>query len=129
MIETSLAHSAQESMTRVERGRQLFEERGNEFRHEKGAWLVPSEKRCGDFYAVRLSPAESCECADFEYRGEPCEHICAARIAHTKSGTCSCCGHRVLNRFLSEVEEYHQLLTWFVGDLICAECIRAGYWC
>jgi hypothetical protein len=32
----------------------------------------------------------------------------------------------VPNRFLSEVVEEDELLGWFVGDLICANCIRAG---
>ncbi len=127
MIETSLAYPAQETTTRAEHGRQLFEERGVEFRHERGAWLVPSENG-GGFYEVRLSPIEVCECADFELGGPRCEHVAAAMIAQAKSRTCSCCGHRVLGRFTTEVSEDDQLLSWFPGDVLCADCIRAGFW-
>ena len=57
------------------------------------------------FYEVRLGTAEVCECANFKHRGEPCKHIHAAILAQSKSATCSCCGQRVLDRFLSEVTE------------------------
>ncbi len=128
MIEQSLAQSTQESTSsRVERGQELFAERGIEFRHERGAWLVPSENGIA-FYEVRLSPIESCECAGRQHRGGRCKHIAAASRAQAKSRTCSCCGHRVLGRFLSEVTEDDGLLSWFVGDELCADCIRAGFW-
>ncbi len=127
MIEASLAHPARETTDHLERGRQLFEERGVEFRYERGAWLVPSENG-GGLYEVRLSPIESCECADFEHSGPHCEHIVAASIAQTKSRTCCCCGQRVLSRFTSEVTEDDALLSWFPGDVLCADCVRAGYW-
>ncbi len=105
----------------------LFEERAVEFRHDHGVWWVPS---CSgtSFYGVRLGPVETCECADFEYRGDPCKHVYAARIAESKSRVCSCCGHRVLGRFTTEVSEDDELLSWFVGDVLCADCIRAGFW-
>ncbi len=124
-----IAHTAQESTDdkSIERGRNLFAEHAVEFRHERGAWLVPSQNGIG-FYEVRLSPSEFRECADYEHRGGRCKHIHAASIAQAKSGTCSCCGHRVLNRFLSEVEESDNLLSWFVGDLLCSDCLKAGYW-
>ncbi len=127
MANTILAGSPQETTDRIERGRKLFEERGVEFRHERGAWLVPSENR--RVFEVRLSPIESCECADFEHHGPRCEHIVAASIAQAKSRVCSCCGHRVLGRFTSEVTEEDGLLSWYPEDVLCADCIRAGYWC
>ncbi len=126
MANTILAGSPQETTDRVERGRKLFEERAVEFRHEHGVWWVPS---CtgASVYGVRLGPVEVCECADFEYRGGLCKHVYAARIAETKSRTCSCCGQRVLGRFTSEVSEDDGLLSWFPGDVLCADCIRNGY--
>ncbi len=127
MANTILAGSPQETTTRVERGRKLFEERSVEFRHEHGVWWVPS---CtgASVYGVRLGPVETCECADFEYRGGLCKHVYAARIAETKSRTCSCCGQRVLGRFTTEVHEDDELLSWFPGDVLCADCIRARFW-
>ena len=128
MAKLILAGSPQETYgSRIERGRQLFEERSVEFRHEQGAWLVPSETG-GGLYEVRLSPIESCECAAFEHSGPRCEHIIAASIAQAKSRTCSCCGHRVLGRFTTEVTEEDSLLSWFAGDVLCADCIKEGYW-
>ncbi len=127
MANTILAGSPQETTTRVERGRKLFEERGVEFRHEHGVWWVPSCTGTS-VYGVRLGPVEVCECADFEYRSGLCKHVFAARIAQAKSRTCSCCGQRVLGRFTTEVSEDDELLSWFPGDVLCADCIRAGYW-
>jgi hypothetical protein len=122
----SLARSGQE--TRVGRGCELFTQRGLEFRHECGAWMVPSATDADTVYAVRLGPVPSCECADHTYRGSHCLHITAATIAQAKSRTCSCCGSRVLSRFSTEVHEEHELLAWFPGDVLCADCIRRGFW-
>jgi hypothetical protein len=104
----------------------LFRDHAEAFMYKRGTWFVPSENGCS-YYAVRLGRVEACECADYEHRRGRCKHIHAASIAHAKSAICSCCGHRVLNRFLSEVVEEDELLGWFVGDLLCADCIRAGY--
>ena len=46
----------------------------------------------------------------------------------TKSGTCDCCGQRTLRRVLTEVLEEDQLLSWYPGERLCSDCIRAGYW-
>ncbi len=127
MANTILAGSPQETTTYLQRGRQLFEERSVEFRHERAVWWVPSCTGVG-FYGVRLAPVEVCECADFEHRGPRCEHIIAASIAESKSRVCSCCGHRVLGRFTTEVSEDDGLLSWFPGDVLCADCIRASFW-
>ncbi len=45
-----------------------------------------------------------------------------------KSGTCGCCGQRTLRRLLTEVLEEDQLLSWYPGERLCSDCIRAGYW-
>ena len=129
MAKSSVARSEHESTDeRVQRSRELFREHSVQFRHERGAWLVPSNDAVIGFYEVRLRPVEACECTDFEYRGKPCRHIHAAILAQSKSATCSCCGQRVLDRFLSEVTEEDGLLSWFVGDKLCADCIKAGFW-
>ncbi len=115
--------------TRLERGRLLFEERHNEIEHVRGdEWIVPSGNLLTGTYLVRLGNSPSCECADHQYRHVTCYHQVAAQIADSKSRTCSCCGRRVLNRFLTEVQEEDELLSWFVGDLICADCISSGHW-
>ncbi len=128
MANPIIAHSAQETTARVEGGRELYAERAQEFRFEAGVWYVPCSSVEGRVYEVRLEPVEACECKDFEVRGEPCLHITAARIAHAKSRVCSCCRNRVLGRFLSEVTEEDGLLAWFVGDELCGDCIKDGYW-
>jgi hypothetical protein len=131
MIEKSLAHPGIESTTnvRLERGRQLFEARWNEIEHVAGDdWLVPSGNLLTGTYTVRLGDNPRCECADATYRHVFCKHAVCAAIAASKSRTCDCCGRRVLGRFLSEVEEDDNLLSWFPGDMLCADCIRAGYW-
>jgi hypothetical protein len=139
MAKSIIAHLGTESTTtgglehiapgaqRVLRGQRLFKDCAAQFLHKRGVWYVPSENGIG-YYAVRLGPVEVCECADYEHRGGPCKHVYSARIAQAKSSPCSCCGHRVLHRFLSEVTEDDTLLGWFVGDMLCVDCIRAGYW-
>jgi hypothetical protein len=141
VIERSLAHPAPlitealqdttRENARAERGRRLFEERYNEIEHlENGCWLVPSSNLLNGSYIVSLRQPEEprCECADHTYRGSRCYHIIAAEIADSKSRTCSCCGHRVLGRFTEEVTEDDGLLSWFPGDVLCADCIRKGFW-
>jgi hypothetical protein len=34
----------------------------------------------------------------------------------------------VLRRFTTEVSEDDGLLSWFPGDVLCADCIRTGFW-
>jgi hypothetical protein len=29
---------------------------------------------------------------------------------------------------VSEVQEEDGLLSWFVGDRLCADCVNGGYW-
>jgi hypothetical protein len=128
LIKQSLAQPAQPTTSRVERGRALYAEHADEIKFERGSWLVPSNSVEGRFYAVRLGPVERCECSDHAYRGVQCQHISAAVIARAKSTTCDCCGNRVLWRFVSEVQEEDELLSWFVGDRLCADCVCGGYW-
>jgi len=45
-------------------------------------WIVPSQ-HSGKKYTVRLGPAPSCTCPDYETRRQPCKHIFAVtRILH-----------------------------------------------
>jgi hypothetical protein len=130
MATATVAHTQREyiPVDRIAEGRGFYAEFGHTFRHEHGAWIVPSRTVEGRVYEVRLGPVEACECKDHEHRGVKCAHIVAASIARAKSRRCSCCGQRVLGRFLSEVTEDDALLSWFVGDELCADCIKEGYW-
>jgi hypothetical protein len=136
MAKPIIARSGQETKSRAERivrAQRLFEEHAGEFVYRDGIWHVPSAATNGTTtYEVTLQP-ERCECPAFEHApkdGTPrCKHIIAASIAHAKSGVCSCCGQRVLGRFITEVNEDDGLLSWFPGDVLCADCIRAGFWC
>ena len=132
MSNTTIAQSRtvpDPTTSRTERGLELYREHADEFLYKRGAWLIPSETGIGA-YEVRLGPVETCECKDFEFHGhnEPCKHSVAARIAHAKSRVCSCCGSRVLGRFVTEVAEEDQLLSWFAGDVLCATCVSEGFW-
>jgi hypothetical protein len=130
VTDRSLALEGHETNSCLERGWQLFEERSGEVEHLEGdVWLVPSSNLITGSYLVNVAPKARCECKDFEFRpGAPCKHITAAREAHAKSRVCSCCRRRVLGRFLLEVTEEDGLLSWFVGDELCSDCIREGYW-
>ncbi len=129
MANTSLAGSPQETTTRAERGVEVFEERYNEIEHVGGdTWSVPSSNLLTGTYLVRLGDNPSCECADYTYRQRTCKHIAAAQLAESKSRVCSCCNRKVFGRFTSEVSEDDGLLSWFVGDVLCADCIREGFW-
>lgn len=127
MAITSLPAPREEAITRVQRGPDLYASRWAEFRFEHGSWYVPSATVEGRFYAVRLGPVERCECPDYEHRGAKCLHIAAATIARAKYTSCTCCGQRVPWKFVTEVQEEHGLLTWFVGDRLCDDC-RPGHW-
>ncbi|MDQ3767843.1 MAG: SWIM zinc finger family protein [Actinomycetota bacterium] len=124
----SLAQPAHPT-TRESRGIALYREHGDEIVFEAGVWFVPSMSDATTVYEVRLGRRGNvCECADFEYRGGSCLHIYAAIIARAKSTRCSCCGQRVAWRFVTEVQEEHELLSWFPGDRLCADCVCGGYW-
>jgi hypothetical protein len=126
---TEELQDATRAETRAERGRLLFEERYNEVEHlENDVWSVPSGNLLTGTYLVRLGDTPFCECADHTYHGSRCKHIVAATIADARSRTCSCCGLRVLGRFTEEVTEDDGLLSWFPGDILCADCVRRGWW-
>jgi hypothetical protein len=108
--------------TRVDRTRQLVQEHAREI--AEGAigavYKIPSNE-LGTYYFLSLS-RQVCECKEFELSSSPCEHILAAEIVSSKSGTCAECAGRFLGRDLIEVTEDHESLTWFVGDLLCRTC-------
>lgn len=118
----------EQAQGRIARANALFTERVNEFRCDGGVWYVPSASVEGRTYAVRLKPAPRCECRSYEFHGGPCKHILSVRYLKARTTVCSCCGERVLWRFVTEVMEEHELLAWFVGDRICADCISEGVW-
>jgi hypothetical protein len=75
---------------RVRRGILLYLERGDEIEPlGKGRYLVPGCK--GGPYTVDVGifhdepEAESCDCPDFQHRGETCKHLVAAAIYRAKA--------------------------------------------
>ena len=127
MSETSVAQGKrrerEERLARERRGIALFRERGEEIEHLKGRrWAVPSCSAGNPgLYVVDLE-AETCECPDFEKRGDSfaCKHIYAAAIARARSGECAECARKVPYRELHPVPEDH--LTFFEGDELCEGC-------
>jgi hypothetical protein len=131
MATPTISHAAHKPTEKIERANNaLFEERWHEFRCDRALrlWYVPSATVEGRSYAVRLKPAQRCESRAFEYREGPCKHILSLKLFKAKTTGCSCCGERVLWRFVTEVMEEHELLAWFPGDRICADCIRSRVW-
>jgi hypothetical protein len=113
MAVKSLPVDRRDITTRIERGRQLWEEHATEIRFDsrERVWLVPSQHEATSVYEVRLGRrGESCECIDFERHGLSfaCKHIIAATIARAKTTVCSCCTERVPWRFATEVQEEHE---------------------
>ncbi len=107
--------------TRLHRATQIVREHAREITEsgEGAIYKVPNSR--GGVYVVSLS-RWVCECADWEFRGEPCKHLFAAEIVRSKSSTCAECNSRFLRRDLVEVTEDHESLTWFVGDELCRSC-------
>jgi hypothetical protein len=125
LTKSIIAHPAQESTTRIERGRKLYAEHGDEIRFNpvEKVWLVPSQNDATSLYEVTLGRrGEYCECADFQYRSPTggCVHIICATLAKAKTFRCEGCGDRFPNREMFEVEEDH--LTFFEGDALCRDC-------
>jgi hypothetical protein len=125
LIDTSLAHPAPKTTTRIDRGRQLYREHAEDIKFADGIWYVPSQHDTTSCYEVRLGRRESCECQDFEYRGGPCLHIYAATIARAKTRQCAGCSKRFPRREMVQVHEEHDSLTFFEGDTVCAGCALA----
>jgi hypothetical protein len=124
MAKSIIAHPAQESTTRIERGRKLFEEHGDQiwFDRRLRCWTVPSQHDGTSVYEVRLGREEVCECSDWMHRSPEggCKHTVAATLCKAKTFACCGCGDRFPNRELFEVPEGH--LTFFEGDALCEEC-------
>jgi hypothetical protein len=69
--------------TRELRALELYRRRGHEIRHvDQDLYLVPSCTGRG-FYSVDYRE-ETCDCPDFEHRGENCKHILAVGILVAK---------------------------------------------
>jgi len=131
MAKTSVAQPEQRTTRQrwALRGRQLWEEHANEIKFEDGTWLIPSQSDLTSVYEVVLGRrGESCECAAYAYQSGACKHIYAATIAHAKSTPCACCGQRVSWKFVTEVQEDDELLSWLVGDRLCDSCRDGGFW-
>jgi hypothetical protein len=111
---------------RERRGLELYRERGEEIKHVRGSvWSVPSCSREG-VYLVDLR-AGICTCADMPPAGEACKHVMAACIVRAKTGVCAGCGLRFRRRDMVEcVEDDHDGLTYFDGDLLCPGCADAA---
>jgi hypothetical protein len=126
MASISVPASAREATTRELRGLALFREHGSEITYEDGVWYVPSQHGATSVYEVVIGrKGESCECADFKYRGGifACLHIYAATIARAKTGPCAECGRRFRGKDLYPVPEGD--LTYFEGDELCHEHARS----
>jgi hypothetical protein len=125
LIDTTIAQPGQEPQTRIERGRKLYAEHGDQiwFSARVQAWIVPSENDFTSVYEVRLGREEECECRDFEIRHPEggCKHIVAATLARAKTFRCEGCGDRFPNRERVEVMDGDHLI-WFEGDPLCQDC-------
>jgi hypothetical protein len=109
------------STTRFERGIVLAQEHFEEItRVVPWIWSVPSESGVG-IYVVNLKSGE-CSCPDRTPEGETDKHVVAARYVKAKTATCSGCKKRFRHRDLVEVQEDHESLTWFPGQLLCEGC-------
>ena len=112
--------------TREDRARELVRKHGQAIAESAvgAVYHVPAQSEGTNHYVVSLS-RQVCECRDWEFRGEPCKHLIAATIVHSKVGHCADCNHRHLRRDLIEVTEDHESLTWFPGDELCRSCAMA----
>jgi hypothetical protein len=122
---TIIAHPAQESTSRIQRGRELYAEHADEIRFDpvEKVWLVPSQHDATSVYEVTLGREEVCECADWKHRSPEggCKHVIAATLARAKTFKCEGCGERFPNREMFEVMDPGHL-TFFVGDALCEGC-------
>jgi hypothetical protein len=111
----------------VWRGRGLFKVHREDLEYlDGGRWLVPSGSESAQVYEVRVGtrPERSnCPCIGFGQH-KHCSHVVCASIAHRRSAVCDSCGERRYFSELTEVQEDHESLAWFPGDLLCEGCIR-----
>ncbi len=102
------------------------------------SFVVRSGAKLRKVYTVKGS-GFTCDCPDSRRRHSACKHgiACwllerAARrpssfaIAAPKTGACSACSERVPRRELTEVQDYHESLSYFEGDRLCPECFSAS---
>jgi hypothetical protein len=123
MATTSVPAPAREATTREARGLELYCEQGYRITYADGVWFIPTQNDETSVYEVVIGRrGESCECSDFEFRGQSCKHVFCALIARAKTSSCDCCRKRFPNREIIEVTEDHESLTWFPGNLLCEEC-------
>ena len=110
--------------TRELRALALAEERFEEIArsHHGGRYTVPSLHGDHTYTVTYTARDESCQCKDWEF-GHTCYHVLAAAVVRAKTGVCSGCGRRFRHRELVEVlEDNHDNLTYFDGDLLCPAC-------
>ena len=121
--ETLARNRATGKDTRHQRGIVVAQEHFEEIvRVAPWEWEVPSCTGTSS-YRVNLK-TETCSCPDRPPEGERCKHETAARYVKGRTGTCSGCSGRFRHTKLVEVQEDHESLTWFPGDLLCAGCVR-----
>ncbi len=119
---TVIERTLPQHSTRFERGIALAQEHFEEIhRIAPWIWSVPSAPGAS-VYAVNLKAGE-CSCEDRTPAGETDKHVVAARYKKAKTATCSGCSERFRHRELTEVQEDHESLTWFPGDLLCDGCL------
>jgi hypothetical protein len=122
MAKTIIAHPAQESTTRIERGIALAREHFEEIRRiAPWIWSVPSCSGSG-VYLVDLKHGE-CSCPDRPPEDERCKHETAARYVKARTAKCSGCCKRFRHCELYEVGSEN--LTFFEGELLCEGCSLA----
>jgi len=90
--------------------------------HRGGLYTVPASGG-GSYDVTYTAREESCSCPDWQIRGAVCYHVMAAAVVRAKTGVCAGCGRRFRHRELVEgVEDNHDALTHFDGDLLCPTC-------
>jgi hypothetical protein len=110
--------------TRELRALALAEERFEEIAlsHRGGTYTVPSLHGNHTHDVTYTAREEGCYCPDWEF-GHTCYHVLATCIVRAKTGVCAGCGRRFRHRELFEcVEDNHDGLTYFDGDLLCRTC-------
>ena len=111
--------------TRELRALALAEERFEEIAlsHRGSTYNVPSLHGEHGYTVTYTAREEACSCPDWQIRGATCYYVMAAAVVRAKTGICSGCGRRFRQRELVEcVEDNHDDLTYFHGDVVCFSC-------
>ena len=123
MATTSLAERRHLD-TRELRALELYRTRGHEIRHVgQDLYLVPSCTGRG-FYSVDYGD-ETCDCPDFEHRGENCKHILVVGIYHAKHRRSEASPHACTNGFVFVGFEDDNGVER-VASYRCRRCSEAG---